>query len=316
MRTSSIAENSDVANCQRTAHWLLASAAAVHCQTYVQKGNYAAAAQADAPTTAVPWAAFYVGVFGSLYGDTNRVPPSRARARQQSIDALEANPASFVWYTSTCLQATPANPKPNAGNGDRPLAPDGRPPGTDTRQRFCPLVRRGLRRLGGSRRGRRRAPVEKALRGRSSGYGQHQHGGRRSPTDAAGGVSRRLYLDDTASVKPCPDGAFCKAGRRARALCAGMCNASRPLRVSPHHSSSLQTYDRRDVVFPHMLHPRKNLPRNPPPGRPVFDFMSRGLLLRHARRDPEVPLNPLRLGLGRAGTVPLVRQLYERHDTT
>merc|ERR1711965_959019 len=71
------------------------------------------------------------------------------------------------------------------------------------------------------------------------GMVKHQHDascGGLQPTQPAA-CRGGFYLDDTASVKPCPDGAIC--------------NASRPLSgVVPHHSSSLQTYDRRRCVFP------------------------------------------------------------------
>ena len=50
---------------------------------------------------AVPWAAFYVTIFGLLYGAYQIVylRVELGTRQQQSIDALEANPASFVWYT-------------------------------------------------------------------------------------------------------------------------------------------------------------------------------------------------------------------------
>ena len=89
---------------------------------------------------------------------------------------------------------------------------------------------------------------------------KHQHDascGGLQPTQPAA-CRGGFYLDDTASVKPCPDGAFCMAGQTCFVLCArgAMCNASRPLSgVVPHHSSSLQTYDRRRCVFPHNAAP-------------------------------------------------------------
>ena len=39
---------------------------------------------------------------------------------------------------------------------------------------------------------------------------------RAEPAACRGG----FYLDDTASVKPCPDGAFCMAGQTCFVLCA------------------------------------------------------------------------------------------------
>ena len=92
------------------------------------------------------------------------------------------------------------------------------------------------------------------------GMVKHQHDascGGLQPTQPAA-CRGGFYLDDTASVKPCPDGAFCMAGQTCFVLCArgAMCNASRPLSgVVPHHSSSLQTYDRRRCVFPHNAAP-------------------------------------------------------------
>ena len=47
---------------------------------------------------AVPWVAFYVSVFGLLYGAYQIVylRVELGTRQQRSIDALEANPASFV----------------------------------------------------------------------------------------------------------------------------------------------------------------------------------------------------------------------------
>ena len=62
---------------------------------------------------AVPWVAFYVSVFGLLYGAYQIVylRVELGTRQQRSIDALEANPASFVWYTldlpAKQLPATP-----------------------------------------------------------------------------------------------------------------------------------------------------------------------------------------------------------------
>ena len=59
---------------------------------------------------AVPWAAFYVAVFGSLYGAYQIVylRVELGTRQQQSIDALEANPASFVWYTVRDAASNPS----------------------------------------------------------------------------------------------------------------------------------------------------------------------------------------------------------------
>ena len=59
---------------------------------------------------AVPWAAFYVSVFGLLYGAYQIVylRVELGTRQQQSIDALEANPASFVWYTVRDAASNPS----------------------------------------------------------------------------------------------------------------------------------------------------------------------------------------------------------------
>ena len=60
---------------------------------------------------AVPWAAFYVSVFGLLYGAYEIVylRVVLGTRQQQSIDALEANPASFVWYTVRDAASNPSH---------------------------------------------------------------------------------------------------------------------------------------------------------------------------------------------------------------
>ena len=127
-----------------------------------------------------------------------RLSGIRSATRRRTL-RLEA-PPTLVFHTARSTgKTTPINARRRRRRrkvNHRPLAPDDRPPGTDTRQRLRPLVRRGLRGLGPvPRRGRRRALIEKALRG----PGVPRHGQaparrvvRRSPTDAAGGVSRRL----------------------------------------------------------------------------------------------------------------------------
>ena len=102
---------------------------------------------------AVPWVAFYVSVFGLLYGAYQIVylRVELGTRQQRSIDALEANPASFVWYTvrdaasnpsysTTTLTFHTARSTREAAPGNarrrrrrrpinyRPLAPDDRPP--------------------------------------------------------------------------------------------------------------------------------------------------------------------------------------------
>ena len=60
---------------------------------------------------AVPWVAFYVSVFGLLYGAYQIVylRVELGTRQQRSIDALEANPASFVWYTVRDAASNPSH---------------------------------------------------------------------------------------------------------------------------------------------------------------------------------------------------------------
>ena len=75
---------------------------------------------------AVPWVAFYVSVFGLLYGAYQIVylRVELGTRQQRSIDALEANPASFVWYTldlpAKQLPATPEGDDAAARCGPQP----------------------------------------------------------------------------------------------------------------------------------------------------------------------------------------------------
>ena len=161
-----------------------------------------AAAQATHPLLlAVPWAAFYVSVFGLLYGAYQIVylGVELGARQQQSIDALEANPASFVWYTLDCLPSnSPRHQKrmtPRKGGIDRWHQATGR----QHLPKIMILPTCSSRPTGpgpGPRRGRPRA-VEKALRGPGfQGHGQAppRRVVRQSPADAAGGVSRRLLF--------------------------------------------------------------------------------------------------------------------------
>ena len=98
-----------------------------------------------------------------------------------------------------------------------------------------------------------------------------------------------------------------------------MCNASRPLSgVVPHHSSSLQTYDRRRCVFPHNAAPAEE--QSPEihacPGVQYLTLCPEGYYCDTPVEIQKCPLNHFcALGLRCSCQMSLVRQLYQRgHD--
>lgn len=209
-----------------------------------------------------PWLAFYAAVFAGLYGAYEVVSLRVALGAQQqkSLDALKANPTSFVWYTLDL----PAKQRPATQTGDDAAARSiidrwhettgqKKTDDSDFAHLFVAAYGAWARSLdaAGAARLLKRHCGAREFRGMV----KHDH-----DTACAGIVPAQpaacrggFYLDDAAKVKPCPDGAFCMAGQTCFVLCArgAMCNASRPLSgVVPHQSSTLQSYDRRRCVFP------------------------------------------------------------------